>query len=562
MFGGEIWDPETYKIKGVLDSKENAAALDFTRRLYEAGKGINPSGERDFGGALQDFCDGKSPMLQIWAAFSGVFTSNVTCPGGGEFDLYKDVGFHPLPYSSTTNIHKLSLGGMGMHVRKTSENVDLAIDLIKYVISYRQQVTWAELGGFTVRKSVTASSSFLSTSNGMLIPYNAVFLQSFPLTKDFWNVDVWQPMLSAHQRYLLLALNGTLSSTDALHRMAVDQQAIMDEVYPCGPFCLREWDTLDSVRFIFSALSGLCILGTLVVAGFIYKVRLEPIIKASSVPFLFLILLGVGLGFSYVLLLHDPSPSDALCISQTWVSNIAFSLSFGALFSKTYRISRIFHSKHLADNLLVSNSTTLAMLGGIVLIFIVHLSIWVLIESPTSKRRVVGSGPSARQYVECELGVWQYPTALFKLMFLIWGSYLAFTVRNTPSAFNEAKYIGMCIHNWIVIGFFAFITEESVDSPLAKYIVKSMAIFLTLPVVIVLLFIPKILSAFSSTTERIVTTTPGGGLRYVTAAASKYGQHQVRPTDYFQGEVSPRASKARSRSISTYMPTPQQSDGD
>jgi len=535
MFGGELWDPNTYQIKGILDSKENVDALDYTRRLYEAGIGAGSSGEKDFGGALDDFCSGKSPMLQIWAAFSGTFNSNTSCSGGGQFNVYDDVGFYPIPYSSTTNKHQLSLGGMGMHVRKTSENSDLAIDLIKHIAAHDQQVTWAELGGFTVRKSVTAHSNFLSDANKQLIPYNAVFLQSFPLTKDFWNLDIWGPMLDAHQKYLMFALNNTMTSAQALTMMATEQQQYMDARYPCGPYCLEEWDTVSTLRYSLSSLGGFGIASTLGIAGIVFSTRDTAVIRASSVPFLFIILGGLALGFSYVILLHEAKPSNSECSAREWISNIAFALSFGSLFSKTQRISRIFNIKVLRSKKSgVSTSATFATLAGVVTIFVLMLSVWTITEAPSAVVRVEGTGRSARQYIECDSGMWRYISGGLKLVFLLWGSYLAYTVRNVPSSFNEAKYIGICIHNWIIIGFFSFVTEESVASPVAKYVVQSMGVFLTLPVVLGVLFVPKIIAALSNEQDTDMNTqvnaTKMNATAYSTKIASESSVSQEKKT--------------------------------
>ena len=45
---------------------------------------------------------------------------------------------------------------------------------------------------------------------------------------------------------------------------------------------------------------------------------------------------------------------------------------------------------------------------------------------------------------------------LGELILLAWGVYLCVKVRKAPSAFNESKYISVCIYNETIMALFSF----------------------------------------------------------------------------------------------------------
>jgi hypothetical protein len=53
------------------------------------------------------------------------------------------------------------------------------------------------VGGYSVRKSVLAEPDFLFTNTGQCSSYRYVFLQTYPLGRDYWNIpQVWDPRRS------------------------------------------------------------------------------------------------------------------------------------------------------------------------------------------------------------------------------------------------------------------------------------------------------------------------------------------------------------------------------
>jgi multiple sugar transport system substrate-binding protein len=218
-FGGELWDPTTYQIEGVLNSPENLAALEFAQELFKTG----PDGAANFSfdetvGAV---CSGSIAMTTIWFGFGPAFLDSASCAQAD------NLAFGIVPGEKE---HVISLGGMGISVSAYTQNPDAALDYIKWVQSEDIQLEWAKLGGFSARKSVLASDTFINAT-----PYNPAFAESYLLVKDFWNLPEYAALLEPQMEYLNLAVSGQMDAQEALDEIATQQQEILDEAYPDGP---------------------------------------------------------------------------------------------------------------------------------------------------------------------------------------------------------------------------------------------------------------------------------------------------------------------------------------
>ena len=76
-WGGELWDPATYKVEGVLNNDAGVAALQFAQELYKTA----PDGASGFGfdETVGTMCNGSTAMIEIWYGFGGAFTNADTC---------------------------------------------------------------------------------------------------------------------------------------------------------------------------------------------------------------------------------------------------------------------------------------------------------------------------------------------------------------------------------------------------------------------------------------------------------------------------------------------------
>src|SRR5260221_3354004 len=218
-FGGELWDPATYKIKGVLDSAETIKALQYAAELYKTGP--EGSGNFGFGEDVDAVCTGKAAMTVIWVGFGPSFTDPKGCPQS------PNLAYAVAPGETK---HVLSLGGMGIHVSTYTKNKDASFAFLKWFESKDTQLEWVKIGGYSARTDVLDSDTFKNAA-----PYNSVFAESYKLVKDFWNLPEYNDLLVIQGEQLNLAITGQVDPQAALTKIADTQQSILDKAYPNGP---------------------------------------------------------------------------------------------------------------------------------------------------------------------------------------------------------------------------------------------------------------------------------------------------------------------------------------
>jgi G protein-coupled receptor 158 len=77
---------------------------------------------------------------------------------------------------------------------------------------------------------------------------------------------------------------------------------------------------------------------------------------------------------------------------------------------------------------------------------------------------------------------------------LVFGVWMTYSVRNTPSAFNESKWIAFALYNWVVIGVVLnAISNFAVSDPDIIFIMEALTAIITQTGVVGLLYVPKII---------------------------------------------------------------------
>ena len=218
-FGGELWDPATYQVEGVLNSPENVAALEYAAELYKTGP--EGAGNFTYSEVVDSICTGKAAMTTIWVGFGPGFLDPEGCPQSENLA-------YAVPPGETE--HYLSLGGMGISLSAYTEDQQAALDFLGWFESPATQLEWVKLGGYSAFRSVLASDTFKSAA-----PYNPIFAEAYPLVKDFWNLPQYNSMLVVQGEQLNLAITGQVDAQTALDTIAAEHQQILDEAYPDGP---------------------------------------------------------------------------------------------------------------------------------------------------------------------------------------------------------------------------------------------------------------------------------------------------------------------------------------
>jgi multiple sugar transport system substrate-binding protein len=212
-YGGAWKAPDSNRVVGYLDTPESAAAVDALRELLAFGP--NGAANMDYGQVLEPFTNGSSAMLvNYFAFFPGIHAAQ-----GDE------VGFAVVPGKDGRRV--ASLGGQGLSISTTisDEREARAKRFIAWFLRTETQQEWiTKPAGFTANTEILRSEEFRT-----LTPYNAPFADSVDAMQDFWNVPVFNELMAASQRYVGMAIDGEMSTADALRDLAVEKERILRE---------------------------------------------------------------------------------------------------------------------------------------------------------------------------------------------------------------------------------------------------------------------------------------------------------------------------------------------
>ncbi|CAG4999465.1 unnamed protein product [Parnassius apollo] len=239
-------------------------------------------------------------------------------------------------------------------------------------------------------------------------------------------------------------------------------------------------------------------------------------IKLSSPRLNNMTLIGCVLVYTAVALLGVdnatlPSyvPFSAMCTGRVYILSAGFSLAFGSMFAKTYRVHRIFISnrsgvcktKLLQDTPLISLVCALLVIDGMI------VTLWAIldpmerhlknltIEISATDRSVVYQ-PQIEVCKSQNTTGWLCALYAYKGLLLIVGVYMAWETRNVKiSALNDSKYIGISVYS-VVITSTSVVVIGTIISERATlaYITITSLILTTTTSTLCLLFLPKIIA--------------------------------------------------------------------
>lgn len=158
---------------------------------------------------------------------------------------------------------------------------------------------------------------------------------------------------------------------------------------------------LGSLVYIGYTLFGIVMLTSGMAAVWTYMNRSKTIVQSAQPLFLLLLISGIVIFASTIIPLSfdDKGVSEEMteffavgvCMSQPWLAFIGFSVIFSALFSKTWRINRLFHSAEGAGRMTVSYKDVMAPFATLVTCNVIVLACWTAID-PLKYTRFAGEG--------------------------------------------------------------------------------------------------------------------------------------------------------------------------
>jgi multiple sugar transport system substrate-binding protein len=228
--GGEVWDPATGQVEGILDSEVNAAGLQRNKDMMVA---YAPQGATNYGIAegVDVFTAGTVATCLQWSAL-GPQMLNVTADGGVADESRpvraENVLIVPPPSFAQEDGSKnrvYTLGGQPwvFNAFNDDDHQQVAIDYMKFWYSEETQLEFSRRGGNTAVQAVLDSEGYED-----LQPHFRAYKFMIDKSRDFWHDPAYAELLAVQQE----AWNGYLTDvvTDPMQAMkyaACQQQQIL-----------------------------------------------------------------------------------------------------------------------------------------------------------------------------------------------------------------------------------------------------------------------------------------------------------------------------------------------
>ncbi|VVC24723.1 GPCR family 3, C-terminal,GPCR, family 3 [Cinara cedri] len=233
-------------------------------------------------------------------------------------------------------------------------------------------------------------------------------------------------------------------------------QPNMFECLRCAEGCDECTDSSPCIASLNWVLRSIILGLSMVVIGclplvvfFTWKYGHLKVVRAASPALLRVIALGAFFIYATMIVMY-PKPNVITCIARFWLREIGFSLTYGALMLKTWRISVIFRVRS-AKVIKITDKDLLKRLGLMMAVVGLIMLIRTLVDPPYV---IVGRTADNLKTDLCPTGWWDRFFSILEVLFLVWGIRLCIVVRKAPSEFNESRFMSMAIYNEFILSVF------------------------------------------------------------------------------------------------------------
>ena len=246
---------------------------------------------------------------------------------------------------------------------------------------------------------------------------------------------------------------------------------------------------LGPILYVGWGLAGVTIVTAVILTLWVVKYRHTQTVRTLQPIFLVMISLGVlVMALSLIPLgIDDGFASqrwcDISCMSIPWLLSLGFTAAMSALFSKLWRIHRLFKATPFRRIQIKAKDVMAPFITLFTLNFAVLL-IWTLI-SPLRFHRLQIDDEPYNTYGTCQSNNESFGTAMSSIVIsvnavsLLFASYTAYLARDISDEFAESKSVGLALFCWVqlfcVAGPMLFLIDS--DNVAAKYFLQSGVIF-------------------------------------------------------------------------------------
>ncbi|KAK9747333.1 Receptor family ligand binding region [Popillia japonica] len=206
----------------------------------------------------------------------------------------------------------------------------------------------------------------------------------------------------------------------------------------------------------------------------------------------------------------SPEAYPSICQSRAWLLTTGFTLSYGAMFSKVWRVHRLttkLKSDHKVRMKKVEPWKLYSMVSGLLVLDISLLLCWQIIdplqrkleqfpwEQPTNAADDFKLSPELEHCESHNNILWLGIVYGYKGLVLVFGLFLAYETRSVKvKQINDSRYVGMSIYNVVVLCLItAPVTMVIASQQDASYTFVALAIIFCCFLSMALIFVPKVI---------------------------------------------------------------------
>ncbi|ETO30022.1 hypothetical protein RFI_07098 [Reticulomyxa filosa] len=194
------------------------------------------------------------------------------------------------------------------------------------------------------------------------------------------------------------------------------------------------WKVPESITALVGILGATIFLSVICCALLMWYYSRQPIIRAATITFLVVILLGSLIMGAFVVI-APLTPQYLNCVTQMWV------LHFG--FAAKQKLQKINWT---------TTRLSIYFLGIPVICLFVYLILWTLLGQWKTEFLVANDG---LVYKECRYNsTFTIISLISAIIFLLWIVQLAVSVRGVPKNFNESRWLGASVYTISIVFLF------------------------------------------------------------------------------------------------------------
>ncbi|KYM91462.1 Gamma-aminobutyric acid type B receptor subunit 2 [Atta colombica] len=243
--------------------------------------------------------------------------------------------------------------------------------------------------------------------------------------------------------------------------------------------------------------------------------RKHKSIKLSSPRLNNMAAVGCGLVYGAVILLglDDATLPDSdgyyptVCKARVYLLSAGFSLAFGSMFTKTYRVHRIFTRSRsgVVKNKLLQDTQLIFLICMLLVIDVVVVTLWVILDPMqrhlqnltleiSPQDRGVVYQPQVEVCRSQHTNGWLSALYVYKGLLLVVGVYMAWETRHVKiPALNDSQYIGMSVYFVVITsGIVVVLANLMSDRATLAFVTITALILASTTATLTLLFLPQL----------------------------------------------------------------------